>query len=295
MTKHILASTANSNTRWYKEGPADDVDTTPWTPNVMNNRSINLRRGWSSGRYMCWVVPRTRAGVLALNICVAKKTLSEVPGPEETLLLCPSSLEGSLLLTRAETILPAFWIRSKTFRMILGPATLEETAPHLLIHRIQQRLHFLILHLPNLHQLSHNLLSRLKGPRWHALSSGEARQLPYSSPSLPTVVPSSRCLRDAFAMLSLEVLCPWSFPTVPGASLLSLELPRLPRSLAVFRGVPQSSPEFPSLCRSSSLSARVAATSSEPLSLGVLRRFFAKLPLSSESFPVVSYDAAIAS
>ena len=102
---------------------------------------------------------------------------------------------------------------------------------------------------------------------------------------------------------------------VPGASLLSLELPRLPRSFAVFPGVPQCPPELSSLCqssslsagappclpelllvrRSSSLSAGVPATSLEPLSLGVLRRFFAKLPLSSESFPVVSYDAAIAS
>ena len=82
---------------------------------------------------------------------------------------------------------------------------------------------------------------------------------------------------------------------VPGASLLSLELGRLPQSFAVFRGVPQSSPEFLLVRRSSSLSAGVAATPSEPLSLGVLRRFLAKLPLSSESFPVVSYDAAIAS
>ena len=82
---------------------------------------------------------------------------------------------------------------------------------------------------------------------------------------------------------------------VPGASLLSLELPRLPQSFAVFPGVPQSSLELSSLCWSSSLSARVPATSLEPLSLGVLWRFFARLPLSSESFPVVSYDAAIAS
>ena len=98
-----------------------------------------------------------------------------------------------------------------------------------------------------------------------------------------------------FTMLSLEVLCPWSFPTVAGASQSSAELRSLLQSFAVFRGVPQSSPEFSSLCRSSSLSAGVAATPSEPLSLGVLRRFFAKLPLSSESFPVISYDAAIAS
>ena len=113
--------------------------------------------------------------------------------------------------------------------------------------------------------------------------------------SFPTALPVSlqlSLLRDAFAMPSR--CSPLKF-FVPGASLLSLELPRLPRSFAVFRGVPQSSPEFSSLCQSSSLSAGVAATSSEPLSLGVLQRFFAKLPLSSDSFPVVSYDAAIAS
>ena len=113
--------------------------------------------------------------------------------------------------------------------------------------------------------------------------------------SFPTVLPVSlqlSLLHVAFAMPSR--CSPLKF-FVPEASLLSLELPRLPRSLTVFCGVPQSSPEFPSLCRSSSLSAGVAATSLEPLSLGVLRRFFAKLPLSSKSFPVVSYDAAIAS
>ena len=113
--------------------------------------------------------------------------------------------------------------------------------------------------------------------------------------SFPTALPVSlqlSLLRVAFVM---PLQCsPLKF-LVPGASLLSLELPRLPRSFAVFPGVPQSSPEFSSLCRSSSLSAGVPATSSEPLSLGVLWRFFARLPLSSKSFPVVSYDAAIAS
>ena len=113
--------------------------------------------------------------------------------------------------------------------------------------------------------------------------------------SFPTALPVSlqlSLLRDAFAMPSRS--SPLKF-FVPRASLLSLELPRLPRSFAVFCGVPQSSPELLLVHRSSSLSAGVAATSSEPLSLGVLRRFFAKLPLSLESFPVVSYDAAIAS
>ena len=113
--------------------------------------------------------------------------------------------------------------------------------------------------------------------------------------SFPTALPVSlqlSLLRVAFAMPSR--CSPLKF-FVPGASLLLLELPYCRRSFAVFRGVPQSSPEFSSLRRSSSLSAGVAATSLEPLSLGVLRRFFVKLPLSSESFPVVSYDTAIAS
>ena len=113
--------------------------------------------------------------------------------------------------------------------------------------------------------------------------------------SFPTVLPVSLQLSLLCVAFAMPSRCsPLKF-FVPEASLLSLELPRLPRSLAVFHGVPQSSPEFPSLCRSSSLSAGVAATSLEPLSLGVLRRFFVKLPLSSESFPVVSYDTAIAS
>ena len=80
--------------------------------------------------------------------------------------------------------------------------------------------------------------------RWHALSPGEVHQLPYSSPSLPTVVPPLLSLCDAFVMF-------------PFGDLLSLELPRLPRSFAVFPRVPQFSPEFSSLCRSSSLSTRV--------------------------------------
>ena len=116
--------------------------------------------------------------------------------------------------------------------------------------------------------------------------------------SFPTALPVSlqlSLLRDAFAMLSLEVLCPWSFPTVAGASQTSVELHSLPRSSPVFSRVLQSLPELLFVHRSSSLSAGVAATPSEPLSLRVLRRFFAKLPLSLESFPVVSYDAAIAS
>ena len=130
-------------------------------------------------------------------------------------------------------------------------------------------------------------------------ASLQLSQSPYSCPSFAI---SSRCLHDAFAMF-------------PFGDLWSLELPRLLWSFTVFPRVPQSSPEFPSLlwsspvfarappcppefllvCRSSSLSAGVPATSSEPLSLGVLCRFFVRLLLPSESFPVVSYDAAIAS
>ena len=75
--------------------------------------------------------------------------------------------------------------------------------------------------------------------------------------SFPTALPVSlqlSLLRDAFAMPSR--CSPLKF-FVPGASLLLLELPRLPRSFAVFRGVPQSSPEFSGLRRSSSLSAGV--------------------------------------
>ena len=75
-------------------------------------------------------------------------------------------------------------------------------------------------------------------------ASLQLSQSPYSSPSLPTAVPSSHCLCDAFAMLSLEVLCPWSFPTVPGASQTSTELRSLPQSSPVFSRVLQSLPEL---------------------------------------------------
>jgi hypothetical protein len=139
--------------------------------------------------------------------------------------------------------------------------------------------------------------------------------LPYSYPSLPTILPLSRCLRDAFAMFSLEVLGPWSFPTVARAFRSSAELRSLPRSSLVFSevlqsppefllvrrssslsaGVPPCPPEFLLVRRSSSLSAGVPAASLEPLSLGVLRSSSARLPLSSEGFPLLSYDAAIAS
>ena len=119
--------------------------------------------------------------------------------------------------------------------------------------------------------------------------------LPYSYPSLPTTLPLSRCLRDAFAMFSLEVLGPWSFPTVARAFRSSAELRSLPRSSLVFSEVLQSPPEFLLVRRSSSLSAGVPAASLEPLSLGVLRSSSARLPLSSEGFPLLSYGAAIAS
>ena len=99
--------------------------------------------------------------------------------------------------------------------------------------------------------------------------------------SFPTALPVSlqlSLLHTAFAMPSR--CSPLKF-FVPGASLLSLELRSLPRSFTVFHGVPQSSPEFSSLCQSSSLSTGVPATSSEPLPL----EFFGD---SSRSFPCLS-------
>ena len=73
--------------------------------------------------------------------------------------------------------------------------------------------------------------------------------------SFPTALPVSLQLSLLHVAFVMPLQCsPLKF-FVPGASLLSLELPRLPRSFAVFPGVPQSSPEFSSLCRSSSLSA----------------------------------------
>ena len=75
--------------------------------------------------------------------------------------------------------------------------------------------------------------------------------------SFPTALPVSLQLSLLCAAFAMPLRCsPLKF-FVPGASLLSPELPRLPRSFAVFPGVPQSSPEFSSLCRSSSLSAGV--------------------------------------
>ena len=61
--------------------------------------------------------------------------------------------------------------------------------------------------------------------------------------SFPTPLPVSlqlSLLRDAFAMLSLEVLCPWSFPDFHGASQSSAEFPSLLQSSPVFSRVPQS-------------------------------------------------------
>ena len=62
--------------------------------------------------------------------------------------------------------------------------------------------------------------------------------------SFPTALPVSLQLSLLHAAFAMPSRCsPLKF-FVPGASLLSLELPSLPRSFAVFRGVPQSSPEF---------------------------------------------------
>ena len=84
-------------------------------------------------------------------------------GPDEPLPLCSSSLEGLPLLTRAIS-LPAFGIRMEAFRVVLGFASLEQAAPHLCIHRIGQRLSFLVLYLLDFHQVGHDLLSGLEGP-----------------------------------------------------------------------------------------------------------------------------------
>ena len=105
--------------------------------------------------------------------------------------------------------------------------------------------------------------------------------------SFPTALPVSlqlSLLRDAFAMplrcsplkffvagaslLSLELpYCRWSFPDFRGASQSSPEFPSLLRSSPVFAGAPPCLPELLLVCQSSSLSARAAATPSEPLSL----------------------------
>ena len=86
---------------------------------------------------------------ITLDVRVAKKTLSEVPGPDEPLSLGSSSMEGSSSSTRPETILPAFGIRVEAFRVVLGTALLEEATPHLFVHGIRHCLRFLILDLPN--------------------------------------------------------------------------------------------------------------------------------------------------
>ena len=69
----------------------------------------------------------------------AKETLSEVPSPDEPLLL---NLElwltkSVLSLLMSSISLPAFREWSKTLRMLLGLATLEQVAPYLSIHRVQ--------------------------------------------------------------------------------------------------------------------------------------------------------------
>ena len=144
------------------------------------------------------------------------------------------------------------------------------------------------------------------------LASGDVPSVLERLTSFPTALPVSlqlsllrylfamplQCLHDVplWRSLLLELpYCRWSFPDFHGASQSSLEFPSLLWSSPVFAGVTPCPPELLLVCRSSSLSAGVPATSLEPLSLRVLRRFFAKLPLSSKSFPVVSYDTAIVS
>ena len=105
-------------------------------------------------------------------------------------------------------------------------------------------------------------------------ASLQLSQSPYSCPffALPLRCSPLKFFVPGASLLSLELLrlprsfsdfrgasqtsaelhrLPRSFPDFHGASQTSAELPRLPWSFAVFPGVPQSSPEFPSLLRSS--------------------------------------------
>ena len=72
-------------------------------------------------------------------------------------------------------------------------------------------------------------------------------QLPYSSPSFYTVIPSLLSLHNAFTMFPFEVLRPWSFFIITGASWTSMEPPGLPWSLLDFHGASWMSMELPGL------------------------------------------------
>ena len=128
------------------------------------------RRGWPSGRNKPYLLPRTTSGVVTLNVCVAIKTLLEVPGPDELLSLNLDwwPVKISLLLFTSSISLPAFGKRGKPMRMLLQLTTLVQTTPHLSIHLIRQGLGLFIIHLwirlYDLHQLGHRLLSGLEGP-----------------------------------------------------------------------------------------------------------------------------------
>ena len=132
------------------------------------------------------------------------------------------------------------------------------------------------------------VLSPITKPTRCSYYNGDVPSVLERLASFPTALPVS-------LQLSLLRDVPLWRLTVAGASQTSAELHSLPRSSPVFSGVLQSLPELLLVCWSSSLSAGVSATSLEPLSLRVLQRFFVRLPLSSKSFPVVSYDTAIAS
>ena len=87
-------------------------------------------------------------------------------------------------------------------------------------------------------------------------ASLQLSQSPYSCPSFTI---SSRCLRDAFAMplrcSPLETYCHWTFPDFCGASQSSPEFPSLLRSSPVFAGAPPCLLEFlllPQSCQSHS-------------------------------------------
>ena len=129
--------------------------------------------------------------------------------------------------------------------------------------------------------------------------------------SFPTALPVSlqlSLLRDALEMLSFEVLCPWRFPIITGASQTSAEFRSLLWSSPVFSRAPPCPPEFLLVHRSSSLSAGVPPCLPEFLFVRRSSCYLlgAPFPRSSseilhEASPVfrelsdVSYDAAIAS
>ena len=72
------------------------------------------------------------------------------------------------MATSLSMSLPAFGERCKAFRMLFRLATLMKPTSHLLVHPVRQSSGVLAvhpqIHLNDLHQLSHDWLSRLEGP-----------------------------------------------------------------------------------------------------------------------------------